>query len=270
LVEFEDPWGSCLTGGSGACRGTKDNPVTTYAPTMNQREYLTTALVGRSQAAIAYSYVEERKGAPVYVPTARTVTTSFEVSEGVPAVDTPGCTGCLQALSNGWIHSSGVWTSAIGIPYILATWTAGDPHYQRATQAINITANVELGFARAMQISGGKDGAGPLASEIAAPLVHGGFPDQAVIVYDYSASNFYPGMKSATWDIERNSVRAFRTLKEGSVTPTPGSFESGRWADFIDALVLIPGSSLGFAGGTVPTQSVNASDGATFWTKVAR
>jgi hypothetical protein len=100
------------------------------------------------------------------------------------------------------------------------------------------------------------------------PLVRGDGANQALIVYDYSASDFYPGVKSATWNIDRNMVRKLKTLKQGSVTPTPGSFESSRWVDFIDALVPLPGSSSLLAGGTLALPSVNAVDGATYWATV--
>jgi hypothetical protein len=165
----------------------------------------------------------------------------------------------MVTYDNTWIHSSGVWAFANSVPYIISTMVLGDPRYQRATQIISIATNTQTGAATALQLSGGKDGAGAMAAEIAMPLVRTGNSNKALIVYDYSDSSFYPGIKSATWDIDRNSVRKGSVTKEGSLTPAAGSFERGRWNDFLDALVPVPGSASLVLGATLAAPSANSN-----------
>jgi hypothetical protein len=67
----------------------------------------------------------------------------------------------------------------------------GDPRYAHATQIINVATNTQTGVGTALQLAGGRDGAGPMAAEIAMPLRTSG-ADSALIFYDFSASDFYP------------------------------------------------------------------------------
>jgi hypothetical protein len=252
--EFVDPYNEA------------NNPAATYAPITNNREYLSAAAFDGSQAAVVYSYVEGAADSPVYVAGAELVTTGFQAS-GLPAVDAPGSSACLQAWTNGWIHSSGVWSFRNGTPYVLSTMVLGDPRFSNSTQVVNLALNTNTGTAFALQLAGGRNGAGAMASEIAMPLVRSGGTNQAVIVYDFSASDFYPGVKSATWNLDRNTAGHLSTLNQGVVTPT--GFAQGRWTDFIDALMPIPGSSSLLAGGTLAAPSTNSTQGASYWTTVA-
>jgi hypothetical protein len=265
--EFVDPYsGEGPYSGIGG-NGERDNPVATYAPTTNNREYLTASTMSGSQASVIYSFIEGSVDAPVYVAATEIVTSSFQVN-GTSTVDAPGCTACLGSYANTWIHSSGVWAFHDGIPYILSTMVLGDPGYRNATQIISIATNTQTGAATALQVAGGLAGAGPLAAEIAMPLVRSGGADRAVIVYDFSAGNFYPGVKSVTWNVDKNTVLHRRVLQQGSLTPTPGSFQANRWVDFIDALVPIPGSTRLVLGATLAVPSASSSQGSTYWATV--
>jgi hypothetical protein len=275
--EFVDPWAGGPYSGIGGGFCTRDNPVATYTATINNRAYLDVSdfscVAGATRAPVIYSDIEGPTDAPVYFPSVMTVTPSFVVSSAPSefdaragqALDAPGCTGCMGSDDNTWIHSSGVWAFSNGVPYILSTMVLGDPRYQRGTQLISIALNTQTGTATAMQLSGGHNGAGPLAAEIAMPLVGTKNSNKALIVYDYTDSSFYPGVKSATWDIDHNSVRKGSVTKEGSLTPPAGSFTAYRWNDFLDALVPIPGSSSLVLGATLAVPGVNGSDAVTYW-----
>ncbi|MEA2600951.1 MAG: hypothetical protein QOF89_1943 [Acidobacteriota bacterium] len=264
--EFVDPYSGGPYSGIGGGNGTRDDPVVTYASTINNREYLTVRLPA-PQATVVYSYIEGPVNNPVFYSAAQTVTTSFAVDSIVSAVDAPGCTGCMNALANGWIHSSGVYLFANGMPYILTTMVMGDPNHARATQIINIALNTQTGAATALQVAGGTDGSGSLASEIAMPLVRSSTANQALIIYDHSQSNFYPGVKSIWWNVDTNSVSSSATLQEGSLTPN--NWTQSRWVDFNDAIAPISGSTSLVIGGIVAAPSPGESQRATYWTTLA-
>jgi hypothetical protein len=73
-------------------------------------------------------------------------------------------------------------------------------------------------------------------------------------------------VKTATWNVDHNTVGHLRTLTPGSLTPT--GFAQGRWVDFIDAISPIAGSASLVVGGTVAVPSVNSTQGATLWATV--
>jgi hypothetical protein len=261
--EFVDVYSAegSYVGGVPCCP--RDNPVTTYAPTTNNREYLTAPTINGSQASVVYSYVQGPVDAPMYAPAVETVTPGFSVS-GPPAVDAPGCTGCMVSFSNGWIHSSGVWALRNGIPFVLSTMVMGDPRYANATQIINVATNTKTGAATVSRLAGGTNGFGPMASEIALPLA--GNPGTALVAYDESRSDFYPGVETALWNIGGNTVRRVTVLQQGSLTPTNG--DQNRWVDFLSALTPIPGSSRLVLAGTVAAPSATDSQRATYWATV--
>jgi hypothetical protein len=263
--EFVDPYSGGPYSGVGGGNGTRDNPVATYASTLNNREYLTVRVPG-SHATVVYSHVEGAVNNPVFYSATETVTTSFATASGVPAVDAPGCTGCISTFVNAWIHSSGVYLFANGVPYILSTMVEGDPNHARATQIISIAVNTQTGVATSLQVASGIDGSGPLASEIAMPLVRSGSADQALIVYDHSRFDFYPGVKDISWNVDTNSVNYITVLSGGSLTPTNG--DQTRWADFDDAIAPIPGSTRLVIGGIIASPSSNDSQRATYWANI--
>jgi hypothetical protein len=253
--EFVDPYSA-----------PRNNPVATHAAlTINNREYLTAAAVVGSQAAVIYSYIEGATDSPVYVPGYQTVTTSFS-TQSLATLDAPGCTVCIGAESNEWIHSSGVWSFQTGVPYVVSTMVVGDPGQPRSNQVINVATNTQTGAATALRVTGGTNGSGPLASEIAMPMSSTGI-DEALIVYDFTGSNFFPGAKMATWNIDNNSIIDSADLQQGSLTPN-SAFDQGRWVDFMDAAIPIQGSSAIVVSATLGAPSTSDSQRATLWTTV--
>ncbi|HXO21992.1 MAG TPA: hypothetical protein VOA87_18915 [Thermoanaerobaculia bacterium] len=247
--EFVDPYSGGPYSGVGGGNGTRDNPVSTYAATINNREYLTVSTINSAgHAVVIYSHVEGATNSPVFYSATETVTTSF-LATGPVGVDAPGCTGCMKTFANGWIHSSNVWTFASGVPYILSTMVLGDPNHARSTQIISLAVNTQNGAATALQVAGGIAGSGPLAAEIAMPLVRSGSADQALIVYDHSRYDFYPGVKDISWNVDANTVSYVTVLRQGSFTPNNG--DQNRWADFIDGIAPIPGTSSLVVAGTL-------------------
>ncbi len=263
--EFVDPYSGGPYVGVGGGNGTRDNPAATYTSTINNREYLTVR-VPAAHATVVYSHLEGAVNNPVFYSATETVTTGFAIAGGVPAVDAPGCTGCISTFVNAWIHSSGVYQFANGVPYILSTMVEGDPNHARATQIISIAVNTQNGVATSLQVASGIDGSGPLASEIAMPLVRSGAADQALIVYDHSRFDFYPGVKDISWNVDTNSVNYITILSGGSLTPTNG--DQTRWADFDDAIAPIPGSTSLVIGGIIASPSPNDSQRATYWANI--
>ena len=208
---------------------------------------------------------------PTLFSSVETVTTGFEAAPApgfvVPAVDAPGCVNCIEALSNGWIHSSGLFGSKRNDLWILSSVVMGDPHHINATQVINVATNIPRNCSFALRVSDNQDGAGPLASEIAMPLKTRTVGNVAFIVYDESNSNFVPGVKSVLWDLDRNTIRSGDTLQEGSQTPT--GFPQGRWVDFIDAIAPIPASPRLVVAGSLAAPSPIDPQAATYWAEVS-
>jgi hypothetical protein len=263
--EFVDPYSGGPYHGIGGGNGTRDNPVATYGTTINNREYLTVRIPAAT-AEVLYSHVEGATDAPVFYSGTELVNTGFAVAPGVPAVDAPGCTGCIATFVNGWIHSSTVYPFANGDAYILSTMVLGDPNHARATQIISIATNTRTGAATSLQVASGIDGSGPLAAEIAMPLVRTGSTDVAYIVYDHSRFDFHPGVKDISWNVDANSVNYITVLREGTLTPNNG--DQNRWADFDDALAPIPGSTHLLLGGLIASPSANDPQRGTFWANV--
>lgn len=233
--------------------GNRDNPVSTYAPTTNHREYLTISTVSNGRAAVIYSFVEGPTNAPRYSPAFLQVTTSFPAGN-LTAVDTPACQGCLVAYSNAWIHSSGVWLLRNGIPVIVSTYEIGDPRYLRSTELVAL-ASTQTGVSRALRLAGGAAGLGPLASEIALPLVRATATNTATIGYAISGPATDPSFAYASWNIDANKVTSVSLLGQGTIAPI--GYDLGRWTDFTSALTPIPYSSDLLIGGPVAIPSPN-------------
>jgi hypothetical protein len=220
---------------------------------------------------VIYSYVEGPTNQPLYYPGVETVIPGFQVSFE-PVLDAPGCTACMGEWTNTWIHSSGVYSFRNGVPYVLTTMVFGNPALERSKQIINVATSTATGDATALQVIDGQNGAGPLASEIAMPLrFSGGKPDEALIVYDYTGPTFYPGIKSVTWSVDRNTVHNADVVKQGLFTPPPNAWFMQaqpwpRWVDFIAALVPIPGTSTFVLAGQLAASSTNDAYRATYWT----
>jgi hypothetical protein len=262
--EFVDPY----SGGPftfGGVEGTRDDPAMTYVQAINNREYLTASLINQGKAAVIYSYVEGKTDSPSFHAGTETVTTSF--SAGWPvSVNAPGCTACINAYVNGWIHSSNLWRLQNGDAYILSTMVLSDPSWSNSTQIISIATNTRTGAATALRLTDGAGDSGPLAAEIAMQL-QGGSLDEALIAYDDSRGNFYPGIKAALWEIETNTVSHIEMVVEGSFTPRHG--DQDRWADYIDAIAPVPGSSSFIVGGTLAAPSSTFDpERVTYWATV--
>ena len=189
-------------------------------------------------AGVIYSYVAGPTDSPTFSSAAQTVNTSFSAI-GMQPVDAPGCTNCISAFSNNWIHSAGLWNSKDGFPRAVSTMVMGKPGLSGATQIISVVMKIADGTSTALRISRNAAGSGPLASEIGVPLGGTSMINEALIAYDYSNSGFYPGIKMATWNLDNNSIISTSVLKEGILTPNNG--DQNRWTDFIDALSPIPG-----------------------------
>ena len=99
------------------------------------------------------------------------------------------------------------------------------------------------------------------------PLKRSATGDVALIVYDESNCNFFPGIKAVLWDLEKNTISDKTTLKEGSLTPTV--FPQGRWVDFIDAIAPIPGTSPLVVAGSLASPSLIDPQQATYWAQVS-
>jgi len=260
--EFEDPYSYFSFG--------RNQPAQTHAPTIKNREYLTTSNYSGSTASVIHSYIEGPTTTPLYHPGVETVTTSFQaIGFPFPSLDMPGCTACLSSLTIGWVHSSGVYRFRNGVPYIISTVVAGNPALARSSQVISIATNTLTGKATALRLIDGPNGSGPLASEIAMPLLFpvSGSANEALIVYDYTGPLFYPGIKAVTWNIGANTIRHKQVVKQGSLTPT-STFLRDRWADFADALIPILGTSSFVVGAQLAAPSANDPERATWWTRL--
>lgn len=241
--------------------GNRNNPVSTYAATIHDREYLTVSTVSNGRAGVIYSFIDGPVDAPLYYPSTLQVTTSFFAAP-LEAVDTVGCQGCLFAYSNAWIHSSGVWSLHNGIPVIVSTYTVGDPRYPRSSQVIAV-ASSQIGVSRAFRISGGAAGAGPLASEIALPLVRTSATNYATIGYATSESNSDPSLDYAVWNVDANVLTSVSSFSRG--TTVPAGYDTGRWTDFMSALTPVPNSPNLLIGGPVAIPSLSDSYRSTSW-----
>jgi hypothetical protein len=252
--------------------GRSDNPVSTYSSRIRERQYFTHADIDISGfATVTYSYLSGSVDQPVLFSSVETVTTGFEAAPPppfeIPPVDAPGCSNCIVAFTNGWIHSSGLFDSKHRGIWILSTLVMGDPRYLDATQVISVATDVVSHRSVALRVSDNQEGAGPMASEIAMPLKTSAAIEQALIVFDDSESNFYPGLKAVLWDLTKNTIRDKVTLQQGSLTPTV--FPQGRWVDFIDAIAPIPGTSRLVVAGSLAASSAIDPQQATYWAQVS-
>jgi len=259
--EFTDPFD-----------GRSDNPVRTYGSKFGKRQYFTHADTDRSGfATITYSYLTGLVDQPIFFSSAETVTTGFQAAPPpgfeIPVVDAPGCSNCIVSFSNSWIHSSGLFGSKPKGIWILSSLVMGDPHYLNATQVINVATDISTHRSVALRLTDNQDGAGPMASEIAMSLKRSGSGGEALVVYDDSENNFYPGLKAVLWNLEKNTIIDEATLQEGSLTPTV--FPQGRWVDFIDAIAPIPGTSRLVVAGSLASPSAIDPQHATYWAQVS-
>lgn len=245
--EFQDPV---------ELAGNRDNPTVSYSEPTNNSEYLIASAITTSGfAAAIFSYLQGSTDSPIFYSKASQVTTSF-LAGGTFVISTPGCNACISSYANGWIHSSSIFTFKNGQAYVLANFVLGDPRYTPSTQVVSIALNSATGGSTAMQLAGGEPGSGALAAEIGMPLYQNYAFDAVSIAYDYTASNYFPGLQLALWDVDSNSLQYVRTLQEGSLTPS-GS-DASRWGDFLDAMAPVPGSSRVLVGGTVARASIGA------------
>jgi hypothetical protein len=255
--EFVDPF-----------NGEPDNPTLTYTTATN-REYLTHADVSPSGfATTTYSYLSGPTDAPVLHSAVETVTTSFKASLDLPPVSAPGCAFCMRYFTNVWIHSSSVWAFRNRVPHILSTVIVGNPAVSNGTQVISMATSISTGRAVALRTAAlTQNGSGAMASEIAMPIVSPSSVDEALIVYDYSSSSYFPGVKAVLWNMDKNSVIRSKSLMQGILTPSPG-FDRSRWVDFIDAIAPIPGTSKLVLAGSVAAASSTDSEHATYWAQI--
>jgi len=234
----------------------RDNPALSYSQPANSSEYLiASAITTTGFAAAIFSYLQGSTDSPIFYSKASQVTTSF-VASGAPAISTPNCTACIGSYSNGWVHSASVFTFKNGQGNVLLNFVVGDPRYTPSTQVVSIALNSATGGSTAMQLAGGEPGAGALAAEISMPLYQNYAFDAASIAYGYTASNYFPGLQFALWNVDSNSIQYVRTLQEGSLTPT--GFDAARWVDFLDAMTPDPGSSRVLVGGAVARSSIGS------------
>jgi hypothetical protein len=121
---------------------------------------------------------------------------------------------------------------------------------------VSIALNSATGTSSAMQLAGGEPGSGALAAEISMPLNQNYAFNAVSIAYGYTASNYFPGLQFALWDVDSNSIQYIRTLQEGSLSPS--GFDANRWVDFLDAMTPDPDSSRILVGGAVSRPSIGA------------
>lgn len=243
--------------------GNRDNPVLTYAPTINNREYLTASAISNGYAEVIYSHLEGSTDAPVFYSTTDAVVTSFSASS-VAAISTPSCSGCMTTESNGWTHSSSVWTFTNGAAYILSTMVLGDPRYTNANQ-VDAVAISDGGAATSLQIGGGS-GWTPMGSEIGMPLVNNLGYNAALIGIDLSSTTYYPGVMGAQWDVDLDRLSFLNSLYEGGFTPS-GS-EEARWLDYTSVMSPTPGSSNLVVGGQVAAASSGDTQRAMYYSTI--
>ncbi len=254
--EFNDP----------VQNGNRDNPVLTYGPTVNNREYLTASITSGGYAAVLYSHIEGSTDAPVFYSGTDQVTTSFPASGAPSTVDAPNCAGCMTASwPKGWMHSSGVWTFTDGHAYIMSTAVFNDAAYSNASQIVNVAIS-DAGAATAMNIYGGT-GWGAMSSEITMPLVTTLTYNRALVAYDASDSSFYPGVMAAQWNVDLNTIEFNTALAQGSFVPSAA--DAGRWVDWIDAFTPIPGSSQMVLGAHIAQASAGDTQRSDYWTTVS-
>lgn len=259
-------------GGEASANNSRDTPTLTNVALPNNRMFLVASTVTSSggNPIIVYSYLEGPGNAPVYYPAVTGVVVSGTLVTGaqgnaIPAVSAPGCSACMQALTNGWVHSAGVFASTGVNPYVVSTTVWGDKDIPNSTQIVSQALNANTGARRTLIAKAGIAGSGPMASEIAMPFVLPGY-NQALIVYDHSRSDFYPGVRSMTWDIDNNSIVSVDTLQQGMLLPGPGT--RARWVDFISAISPLPGTGSIIVGGTLAASSVTQTDQTTYWAQV--
>jgi hypothetical protein len=126
----------------------RDNPALSYSQPANSGEYIiASAITTGGFAALIYSYLQGSTDSPIFYSKASQVTTSF-LAGGAPAISTPNCNACISSYSNGWVHSSSVFTFANGQAYVLANFVLGDPRYTPSTQVVSIALNSATAIAR--------------------------------------------------------------------------------------------------------------------------
>jgi hypothetical protein len=231
-----------------------DNPALSYSQPANGSEYLTaSAITSSGYAAVVYSYLQGSTDSPIFYSKSNQVTTSF-TADSMQPLSTPSCSNCVGSESNGWIHSSSVFSFENGQANVLANFTLGDPRYPSSTHVVSIAYNSATSTAAAVQLAGGQSGSGALAAEITMPLYQNYGFDAVSIAYDYTSSTYYPGLQLALWNVDTDTIEYVRSLQEGSQTPTGD--DASRWADFVDAMTPVPGSSRVLVGGAVARESI--------------
>lgn len=235
----------------------KDNPARTYTPTINNREYLTFVRLDRStnKEQVVYSHIEGSTDSPIFYSETDAVDTQVPWTNGggVTTLDAPGCSACVGGETNGTIQSSDVYQFSNGQQYILSTNVESDATYANADDVLAVAIS-DSGVADTVAILPSANGEGGIASEIGMPSVQN-IADTASIVFDYSSASFYPGVYAAQWNIDYNHLDFDQPMQQGNIVPPgcnpPSDCTATRIADYIDALVPIPGSSQFLAAGDV-------------------
>lgn len=264
-------------GDEDSANNSRDTPTLTYVSLSDNRIYLvaSTTTAPNDNPVFVYSYIEGPGNAPMYYPAVRAVAVNTQITNAqgnpIPKVSAPGCSACMQALTNGWVHSAGVFATTHTNPYVVSTMVWGDEDIPNSTQILAQAYYAYTGARRTLISKGGVSGSGPMASEIAMPLVLPGY-NQAYIVYNHSRSDFYPGVRSMTWDIDNASVPivSVDTLQQGLFTPNPGPpfFYQERWTDFISAISPLPGTSSFVVAGSLAAPSLPEPQRTTYWARV--
>jgi hypothetical protein len=219
--------------------GRADNPVASYVPA--SKEFLTYGHVNSNgKYQVVYSTISGPANAPVYTPDTKSVTISnFDgLLDGPTAANAPGCTSCLSSLVLGFIHSSGMYARPNG-HHILAsanvsTWTA----YPNTNVAEFVVTDLAANSSYASVV--GSPGTGILGAEIAAPPPAYIQAPEVYTIYASSAPNFYPGIQYYEWNYGTNEDPDSGSFQGGDVPP-PGSFEAGRWLDYMTCAGPVPG-----------------------------
>ena len=252
---------------------TANNPASTYSANESRLILTSTAVDPDYTVHLMTSYIGGTAASPAYYMGGwKSTTPAFTTGS-----DPGGCpilysTFCVSAPGGGLIgnftdtfsHSSGVYSSTFGDPYLVATMTFTDPRFTHASQIISFVVNTWSGGWNSLQVAGGTNGSGPIASDIAMPLVLSG-ANTALIGYEISRADYYPSAKIATWNIDTMTVTGSAFVQQG--TGMPDSFATGRWSDFLTAISPIPGTSQFFIGGTASVPNgTNPQD--SVWTTV--
>lgn len=257
-TRFEDP----VSESSNA-----DNPTSDYSANESREILTATRFYSDGTVRLLTSYLGGTADAPSFYSAGWQSGTPAYRAVGLPPVNSPG--GLISALTANYVSSSGVYTSTSGDPYLVAKMVVGDPQFTNASQIMSFVVDTLSGGWNSLQILGGANGSGPMASEIAMPLVLPG-SNTAMIAYTISRTEYYPSLKIAYWTIDTMQLNYIALVQQGVNMPdTTGCPDCprDRWADFYAAISPLPLSSNFFVGGTASVTFSNYPS-ASVWTTV--